>query len=71
MRTRGSEPREPRLKRQTPGMWSPHAGRSCVGMLVRYFFSETFWTRQLIISPTSSSFSLRQSIELAMPNCFS
>lgn len=30
----------------------------------------TFCTRQLVISPTSSSFSLRQSIELASPNSF-
>jgi NADP-dependent 3-hydroxy acid dehydrogenase YdfG len=33
-------------------------------------FSVTFCTRQLVISPTSNSFSLRQSIELASPNSF-
>ena len=32
--------------------------------------SVTFCTRQLVISPISSSFSLRQSMELARPNCF-
>ena len=34
------------------------------------YFSETLWTRQFVISPISSSFSLRQSIELARPNSF-
>ena len=33
-------------------------------------FSVTFCTRQLVISPISSSFSLRQSMELARPNSF-
>jgi hypothetical protein len=35
-----------------------------------YFFSVTLWTRQLLISPMSRSFSERQSIELATPNSF-
>ena len=48
---------------------------SIVGDVARYRaaappFSVTFWTRQLVISPISSSFSLRQSIELARPNSF-
>ena len=38
-------------------------------VFVRYF-SVTLCTRQFVISPTSSSFSLRQSIELARPNSF-
>jgi|SoiMethySBSTD1v2_1073268.scaffolds.fasta_scaffold00805_5 sugar lactone lactonase YvrE len=35
-----------------------------------YGLRVTFWTRQFVISPMSSSCSLRQSIELAMPNSF-
>src|SRR5688572_23778029 len=35
-----------------------------------YGFSVTFCTRQFVISPTSSWFSLRQSSELASPNSF-
>ena len=47
-----------------------HRSTSVLPWLVCYF-RDTRWTRQFVNSPISSSFSLRQSIELASPNSLS
>ena len=47
-----------------------NASRVLRSFFVIRYFNDTRCTRQFVISPISSSFSLRQSIELARPNSF-